>query len=225
MAMMVAEKHAEEFQRVGAWLYLDEVMHRVLNDYTAMLSVVRLATLKVSDSQTGEALDEITHRLNASATAFRALSPPSNRSSRDLDEDLEALCAALTTATLARKGIKLTFVADPVRLSAQQCWKICLVVSELITNAARHAFFGREDGTIIVELSMLGNEVRCTVADDGAAPASIAPGRGFAILNAIAIELGGKITRRHTSLGSTIVLRVPIAEADHKGTKMIETVA
>jgi hypothetical protein len=41
--------YADGSERTGAWLYLDEVMHRVLNDYTAMLSTVRLASLKVSD--------------------------------------------------------------------------------------------------------------------------------------------------------------------------------
>ncbi len=212
MAMMVSERRTGGLSRSGAWLYLDEVMHRVLNDYTAMLSTVRLAALKVSESQAGEALDEVTQRLHASATAFRALSPPPDQPARDLDEDLEALCAALSAAILAAKGVTLTFAADPVRMSAQRCWKVGLVVSELVTNAARHAFVGRERGAITVELGVFADRVRCSVADDGAAPAVIRPGRGSAILDAIAAELGGTLVRRHTGLGSTVVLDVPVAE-------------
>ena len=71
MAMMVSKMPGDAPAHTGAWLYLDEVMHRILNDYTVMLSTVRYAALTVSDAQTGAALNEITHRLNASATAFR----------------------------------------------------------------------------------------------------------------------------------------------------------
>jgi two-component sensor histidine kinase len=212
MAMIESEMRATGFERSGVWLYLDEVMHRVLNDYTAMLSTVRLASLRVGDSESSEALDEVTSRLNASASAFRALSPPADRSPRFLDEELEALCASLSVSNLAGKGIRLTFAADPVRVSAQRCWKILLIVSELITNAVRHAFLGRESGAIVVRLSTHANMLHCMVIDDGSASARVVPGRGSAILNGIAAELDGTIMRKHTAEGSAVVLQVPIAE-------------
>jgi len=177
-----------------------------------MLSMVRLAALRVSDTGAGQALAELTHRLNASATAFRALSPPPDQSPRSLDDELEALCAALSTSILAARGIRLTFTADPVCIGAQQSWKIGLVVSELITNAARHAFGAREGGSIVVEVSRQAGTIRCAVVDDGAAAARIVPGRGSAILDAIAAELGGTIARTHTSRGSAVVLQVPVEE-------------
>ena len=222
MAMMVSKMPGDAPAHNGAWLYLDEVMHRILNDYTVMLSTVRYAALTVSDAKTGAALDEITHRLNASATAFRALSPPLDHAPRDLDEELETLCANLTASILAKEGIQLSFGADPVQLDAQRCWKICLVVSELLTNAARHAFLGRERGSIAVELAAFAGMIRCVVIDDGIAPEKVVPGRGSAILDAIAAELGGTLSRQYTGLGSTMVLEVPLTEhLDRRSAPMI----
>jgi two-component sensor histidine kinase len=201
-------------ERLGAWLYLDEVMHRVLNDYTAMLSMVRFASLRVSEPECERALEELTHRLNASAVAFRALSRPFDRAPRALGEELESLCASLSASLLAKDGIGLTLIADTVRVEAQPCWKMCLIVSELIVNAARHAFHGCRGGSIAVKLSVQGGAISCAVVDDGSAPMAIAPGRGSAIVDAIAAELGGTVDRNHTIQGSAVVLHVPIG--DHR---------
>jgi two-component sensor histidine kinase len=154
----------------------------------------------------------VTHRLTASATAFRALSPPPNAAPRNLDEELEALCKSLTTSLLAKNNIQLTFSAEPVSVAAHRSWKICLIVSELITNAARHAFRGRARGAITVTLAMRGEVISCSVADDGAASPMLAPGRGTAILDGIAAELGGTIARNLSSQGSAIVLQVPLTD-------------
>jgi two-component sensor histidine kinase len=196
--------------RTGAWLYLDEITHRVLNDYTAMLCTVRAASRKNSRSEYVQALEELTDRLSASATAFRALCPPSNQVPSDLDAQLEDLCASLSASILAKKAIRLVFVADQVHASAQQCWKICLIVSELVTNAARHAFNEQAQGSIIVEITKQEDAIRCAVVDDGVSLATIVPGRGSAILDAMVAELGGTIIRNHTMWGSVVVFRVPI---------------
>jgi two-component sensor histidine kinase len=206
------EIHAKAIDRTGAWLYLDEVMHRVINDYSAMLSIVRLASSKVSDPESGKALNDLMQRLSAGATFFRALSPPFDPSPRHLDLELGEVCGALTASILAENAIRLKFSADCVCVNAQKCWKICLVVSELITNAAKHAFHGREEGSIVVELSTWEGTIHCAVIDDGSAPAMIAPGRGSSIVEAITAELGGTIVRNYTSRGSAVVLLVPHSE-------------
>jgi two-component sensor histidine kinase len=194
----------------AGWLYVDEIMHRVLNDYTAMLAVVHLASRKGSDLDTDLALERVARRLNASATAFRALRPPSDHGARNLDEELEILCTALSQSILPEKSTHLALSVEPVCVPAQVCWKICMIVSELVTNAARHAFAARSDGAIAVDLSVRACAIRCAVIDDGRAETVIIPGRGTRIMDAIATELGGTIERTHTSKGSAVALCVPL---------------
>jgi|SRR5215469_5038756 len=96
MLMITTEMQSRSVERSGAWLYLDEIMHRVLNDYTVMLSFVRLASPKISDEAGRQTLDELSLRLDAAVKAFRALAPPAYSEFRRLDEDLERLCRALS---------------------------------------------------------------------------------------------------------------------------------
>jgi two-component sensor histidine kinase len=51
-----------------------------------------------------------------------------------------------------------------------------MMVHELISNAARHAFTSGK-GSIRVELARTGTFVECRVLDDGSATASGQPGR------------------------------------------------
>ena len=196
-------------ERTAAWLYLDELIHRTLNDYAILLSIVRRAASSSSDSASGKALDEVTRRLRASVAAFRALSPPHDTGSRNLDQELGAICAAISASMLSERRVRVSLVSAPICVSAYHCWKICLVVAELLRNAIRHAFYGQQEGAIKVELCSCAETIRCGVVDDGCAQVDFVPGRGSAIIAAIAAELGGTIFRRHGKIGSTVLLEIP----------------
>jgi two-component sensor histidine kinase len=85
--------------------------------------------------------------------------------------------------------------AEPVWLAPGRCWRLGMIASELITNAARHAFAGGR-GRIDVTLSCAERFVSCVVADTGAAPAPIRPGRGFRIVEELTRGFGGRIERK-----------------------------
>src|SRR5262249_29261606 len=87
--------------------------------------------------------------------------------------------------------------------------RLGMIVSELVTNAARHAF-GADGGEIRVELKSSSNFVECCVADDGTASAQISPARGLKIVEALVDGLGGRIERRHSSKGRTGALTFQI---------------
>lgn len=208
----------------NAWLYLEEIVHRALNDYSAMLSVLQCASLAVSDEESKRALNTVARRLRAGANVFHALKPPADAGLRDLNRELELLCSSLSISTLSWRGIRLTLSADSVMLEARRCWQLSLIISELVTNAARHAFREKSEGSIVITLRADGDSFECTVVDNGACSSTqLAPGSGTAIVNALIHELHGTISREYTGAGSTIAFRVPIAEAakpffghDHK---------
>src|SRR5262249_11510322 len=82
------------------------------------------------------------------------------------------------------------------------------IVYELITNAARHAFSGK-NGAIRVELLRTGTYVECRVLDNGSAPANCHPGRGLKIVDAIAEALIGRFYQKFGSTGSASILLFP----------------
>lgn len=193
-----------------AWLYIDEITHRTLNDYTAMLSMLRRASSGMTDAAGVAVLDAVSARLRAAATAYGALRPLRGSLVRNLDDDLECLCASLTSSILADRSIRLTLAAEPIALDAQRSWQVSLIVSELVMNAAKHAF-SSAGGNIVVNLRAIGQTIHCAVIDNGRASLDRMPGRGAGIVDALAEDLGGQVIRQFSRTGSTIVLHIPRA--------------
>ena len=196
----------------GAWLYIDELTHRTMNDYAIVLGTIELARAQVTDPVAGSALQKVKRQVNAAVEVHRTLQPPVGDAPRRLDDQLERLCEALLTSVLAGRSLGLTVRSEPVLMSARRCWQTCLIVSELVLNAARHAYAGREGGTISVVLRQSARAAICIVADDGAAPDHVQPGRGSAIVEALAADLGGIVLLRHTQNGSWISLAIPLSQ-------------
>ena len=102
-----------EAMRPDAWLYIDEVTHRTLKEYTAILALVRRAAAVVLDETSGQALEDVAIRLRAAAASLRALRPPREGHVRGLDQELEALCTALTKSVLSPRALLLP--SRPIR--------------------------------------------------------------------------------------------------------------
>src|SRR5262249_36905134 len=162
------------------------------NEYTALLSMVRLASQNLPGQAVG-LLDDVASRLQASAMAYRALRPPRGTSMRSLDLELKTLCEALSDSILAGSQVRLSLASEPVPVGARRCWQISLIVSELVINAARHAFKSGNSGRIMIDVRLLGGTIQCTVVDNGVSDIVISPGRGSAIVDALASELGGRV--------------------------------
>lgn len=196
------------YETPDVWLYVSEISHRTLNDYMALLGMLRRAASLVDDLAVNSLLGDMADRLCASAHAHQALRRPRENGPRDLHDELLTLCGALSRSALADRGVRLTLVSEPLTLDARQCWQICLIISELVMNAARHAF-DEGPGVIAIDARVVGDDVCCAVADDGSANRSPLPGSGTAIVDGLAFELGGRIARCYGPKGSTVVLSIP----------------
>jgi two-component sensor histidine kinase len=107
------------------------------------------------------------------------------------------------------RGIELVLVGDPLHMQSERCWKLGIIVSELITNSVRHAFDGR-GGKIQVELSSAGQYLQCCVIDNGSSEGSGVPGQGLKIIEALAKELDGEIVHRFGTDGAVSMLVFPL---------------
>jgi two-component sensor histidine kinase len=77
-----------------------------------------------------------------------------------------------------------------------------LIISELVSNALKHAFRGRREGDILVELTGVDSgHVALTVTDDGIGlPEGMDPNEsqtlGLLLVHTLTRQLGGKLTIR-----------------------------
>jgi two-component sensor histidine kinase len=186
-----------------------EITHRVLNEYTHAIAGLNRAAAHASDPGSRTSLSDAADRLRAYAEAHRTLQAPLARGPMDLGGYLESICRALSAASLADRQVRLSLSMEPVALEAERGWRVGLIVAELINNAVRHAFGGR-GGAVRVEVCARGDLVLCRVSDDGGSDVPARPGRGSAVIEGLAAELGGQVEWRFGRGGATALLSFPL---------------
>ena len=194
-------------------LLLREFSHRINNEFASAIAIVSIASARTDSDLAKTALNDVRDRLYSYAQVHRALAMPERNLQVDAADSISRLCRAMSEARLSAEGIDLTFVEHPIQLDSERCWQMALVVSELITNSARHAFH-RKGGSIRVEISQNGPFIQCSVSDNGCAAVGNQPGCGSRIIHALAESLGGTIEQRFGQNGARATLTFPTDSED-----------
>jgi two-component sensor histidine kinase len=188
-------------------LLVREFTHRIANEYSSAIASISLMADKAVNSEVKTALDSIICQLHGFALVNRALQRPNAGVAR-ADTYLRTLCCSVGRSMLQKRGINLILAADEIRLPSDRVWRLGLIVFELITNAARHAF-PRPGGSIYIRLTRTTSFVECRVSDNGCAPQEVRSGRGSRIIGSLVQSLQGEILRQFTDYGSTIIILFP----------------
>jgi two-component sensor histidine kinase len=199
----------EPFRQEG--MLLHELNHRINNEFAAAISGIALAATRSGNDEVKAALSRVAEQLHQYADVHRALQMPEYDTPIDAAAYLGRLCRAISGSQLDSRKIQLVLAAQPLWLPAEQCWRLGMIVFELVTNAARHAFSGNQ-GKIEVELLRVGVFARCGVSDNGSAAAAVAPGRGLKIVDALSKSLGGRFVQKFGAHGSKSILAFPCGD-------------
>ncbi len=197
------------------FLLLREMAHRINNELTSTISVVTCTALRSNSREVKVALGEVIEHLHDHARVYRALQMPTTDRPIDAAAYLRELCQSISRARLRHRGIELLLIENPLELGSVQCWKLGLIVAELITNASRHAF-AADGGTIRIELKRQGPRAECRVTDNGSGRENfrqnIRSGQGLGIIRDLAGGLDGKVEQRFGAGGAVAVVSFPIRD-------------
>jgi two-component sensor histidine kinase len=182
--------------------------HRINNEFSSAIGAISNAAARSANGEAKAALAAVQDRLQNYAQVHHALQMPEHSSRIDATVYLRRLCRAISRSKLDRKGIELRLAERSFQMNTDRCWRLGLIVSELITNADRHAFHKR-GGWIRVELLPSTSFIECRVSDNGASEGTIYPGRGLRIVEALARSLGGTIKQDFGPQGATALLIFP----------------
>ena len=149
--------------RLVAW----EANHRSQNTLAALRSLLHTDFGDFSDPSVRDAVTVFSSRIRAFASVHRALSEEPGEKAVDAGAHLARLCQALSAAHLAPRGLHCELRLEPAVLAPEVCHTLGLIVVELVTNAARHAFIGRTGGRVWVTLRRSARGWMCQVADNG----------------------------------------------------------
>ncbi len=144
---------------------LRELQHRVKNNLQMITALIRMETRNAAAAdQTG--YERLAGRVASLALLYDALALSEHEEEIDLGVYLSQIATAVM-ASHAVEGIRLDLRVDTYPVSINVAMPTGLVVNELLTNALKHAFRGRDGGTITLHSVVDGNGCRVMVADDG----------------------------------------------------------
>jgi two-component sensor histidine kinase len=189
---------------------LQERNHRISNEFTSAIGVMSRAAARSNNKEVKAALADATELMHHYADVHHALRMPEHDVRKDAAAYLRKLCLSIGRSKLDRMKIELVLVASRLRLQSDRCWLLGMIVYELITNAARHAFAGG-NGRIRVELLRAGMFVECRVLDNGSAPINFHPGHGLKIVDGLTKALDGRLAQKFGAGGSASILVFPIS--------------
>lgn len=107
-------------------------------------------------------------------------------------------------AVLAPLDVRCEVSVDRGILPSASCERLGLIIIELVTNAAKHAFTDLDDGVVRVELISRSGRWFCTVSDNGNGMAMPISNSGTRILADIAHMIGGTLALQSGTNGTSV---------------------
>jgi two-component sensor histidine kinase len=147
---------------------LHELQHRVKNNLQMITALIRMEARNLGDLETGKRFDRLAGRIGALAILYDLLSAPDRTG--DDKVDLGIFLGRIASTVMqahAVEGIRLDMTVDTWPVSINVAMPAGLVVNEVMTNALKHAFTGRDGGTIKLHSLIDDDGCHITIEDDG----------------------------------------------------------
>lgn len=191
---------------------LREIHHRVKNNMQVVSSLLSLQLSSIEEPRYRALFEECQTRVRTMALIHEKLYSADNLALLDGADYVRSLVQMLYR-TYQPGGVQVRLELDvvPLELTIQTAIPVGLILHELVTNAMKHAFVGRERGMLRVTLSQAGELGRIEVADDGRGlPPELEPqrsrGLGFRMIGSLVRQLDGSL-ELHRDGGSRIVVQ------------------
>jgi len=197
-------------------LLVREADHRIKNSLQLVVSLMMLSMRGLEAGSVAEkALRGAIARVKAIGASHLALQGSQDLKTINLDVTLRELCAHFAELHPACE-VDCQVVGSP-SLSADRAIPLGLVISELVTNALRHAFAGPGGGLVRVEARQDGNDLVVMVIDDGVGMAAGVgrTGLGSRIIRTLTAQINARLEIDSASgVGTTVTLRMALTDAD-----------
>ncbi len=187
-------------------LLLREADHRIKNSLQLVCSILALQRTRLATPDLRSVLDDAISRVLAVAEAHRALHQSTDLRTVDFGTMLSDLCRHAATLSPA-----IAFACDcpmPIDLDTERAIPLGLIVSEVLTNAAKYAY-GPEGGPVVLSAVATAGLITLTVADQGRGiPAGAASGQGIGsrIITSIARQIGATVATGSGPGGTVVTL-------------------
>lgn len=193
---------------------LQEVHHRVKNNLQIIVSLLRLQSRDFGDQAVRKAFGDTMARVSSMAQVHERLYQSSELDAIRFDEYLKDVSRSVVDLYGSDTGQpEIVVQSDELHLDVARAIPLGLIATELVSNAAKHAFPDDEHGSVSVSFRSVDDRLVLRVADDGRGlPEGFDPkassGLGMALVYALCDQLGGQCTFTSED-GTTVTVTAP----------------
>jgi light-regulated signal transduction histidine kinase (bacteriophytochrome) len=207
---------AKETALVQKDLLMREVHHRVQNNLQLVTSMLRLQEREIEDAEARRQLALASDRVKSISVLHRRLWRSDDLQMVNVDTFLRELIEDLANTWGPQWNDQITIDVTPVRIPGQTALLMGVIVTELVTNAFKHAYAG-EVGPIAVRASGRGRKsLVVSVADSGAGTdGSSTPGSfGSHLVRRLVQQISGELEFTANNPGTIVTLSLPVGNAE-----------
>lgn len=177
---------------------LKEIHHRVKNNLQVIASLLRLQSRYLKDDESRAIFEESQNRVHSISLVHEKLYRADDLARIDFNDYLVTLTRGLTDSWGSGSSIQVNVQAEGVQLTVDTAIPCGLIVTELVTNALKHAFPNGSGGSILVAAQDCDGSMTLTVQDDGKGlPEKIdfrkSGSLGLELVNSLVRQLGAKL--------------------------------
>lgn len=209
-----AEREVHE-ARERAEMLLGEVNHRIANSLAMVAALVGLQANAVTDIEAKRALSETQGRIHAIAGVHRHLYTSDDVRSVEIADYINSLVDELGTSMQSEgQTPTLRVQVESFHLPTEKVAWIGVILTELVTNALKYAYAGRDLGEVRVFMAQQDGMVELLVEDDGIGWTGTGTpqgtGLGSRIVKAMAHSLGANVSYATETEGTRVNVVFPI---------------
>ncbi len=175
---------------------LSEIHHRVKNNLAVVSGMMHLQAFDEKNKEVQLRLYDSIFRIQTMATIHELLYQSESFSQLIFSEIIGKLVQGVHNTLENGKNISIEIEKTKIELNINQAIPCSLIINEVITNIYKHAFTGRDYGSIYVKISEKNDEITLEISDDGIGlPEDLnteeAGSLGMHIINILAKQLEG----------------------------------
>ena len=164
-------KHAEEKLLSSLdekEVLLREIHHRVKNNLQLISGLLDMTRMRTDDVSTNSILTDMMLKIQTMAQIHTRLYESKQFGKISINDQIQDQITALSNI-YSHKGHEIfcDINTNEVFLPVDQALPCALVINEILSNAYKHAFKGRKQGTIEVSVLEEKDRIRITIRDDG----------------------------------------------------------
>jgi two-component system, chemotaxis family, sensor kinase Cph1 len=193
-------------------LLMMEVHHRVQNSLQIVNSMLQLQARQTHDVQVRGQFQSAVNRLMAVSAVHRHLWQSSDAQNVHLGPYLRELCTDLTRSWGEGWSGHVAVTGGEVVIPSHMAVTLALLITELLTNAAKYAYGGAPGPVTVQVLEADGGALQVSVADHGRGMQAEVQGSGLGskLIRIFTSQLGGRVDTRTGAAGTKVTIVVPL---------------